>query len=72
MHECIVSLDDTGAMGLHYINGDLVGDIELDPATPEVLVYEPAADGDGVTLPLLRSRSTACEKRYRGIMVDKH
>lgn len=45
LHECIVSLDDTGAMGLHYINGDLVGDIELDPATPEALVYEPAADG---------------------------
>jgi len=45
LHECIASLDDTGAMGLHYINGDLVGDIELDPATPEALVYEPAADG---------------------------
>jgi len=49
LHECIVSLDDTGAMGLHYINGDLVGDTELDPATPEALVYEPAADG-GLTL----------------------
>lgn len=49
LHECIASLDDTGAMGLHYINGDLVGDVELDPATPEALVYEPAADG-GLTL----------------------
>lgn len=45
LHECIASLDNTGAMGLHYINGDLVGDTELDPATPEALVYEPAADG---------------------------
>jgi len=45
LHECIASTDDTGAMGLHYINGDLVGDIELDPATPEALVYEPGADG---------------------------
>jgi hypothetical protein len=45
LHECIASLDDTGAMGLHYINGDLVGDTELDPATPEALVYEPATDG---------------------------
>lgn len=45
LHECIASTDDTGAMGLHYINGDLVGDIELDPATPEALVYEPATDG---------------------------
>jgi len=45
LHECIASLDDTGAMGLHFINGDLVGDAELDPAAPEALVYEPAADG---------------------------
>lgn len=46
LHECIASLDDTGAMGLHYINGDLVGDVELDPATPEALVYAPTASGD--------------------------
>ncbi|HUH16475.1 MAG TPA: hypothetical protein VMM85_00845 [Methylomirabilota bacterium] len=45
LHECIVSLDNTGAMGFHYINGNLVGDTELDPAQPEALVYEPAADG---------------------------
>ncbi len=45
LHECIASFDDTGAMGLHYINGDLVGDTVLDPTTPEALVYEPAADG---------------------------
>jgi len=45
LHECIASLDDTGAMGLHYINGDLVGDTVLDAAAPEALVYEPAADG---------------------------
>lgn len=45
LHECIASFDNTGAMGMHHINGDLVGDIELDPATPEALVYEPAADG---------------------------
>lgn len=45
LHECIASFDDTGAMGLHYINGDLVGDAVVDPATPEALVYEPAADG---------------------------
>jgi len=45
LHECIASDDDTGAMGLHYINGDLVGDTVLDAAAPEALVYEPAADG---------------------------
>ena len=43
--ECIASLDNTGAMGFHFINGELVGDTVLDPATPEALVYEPAADG---------------------------
>jgi hypothetical protein len=45
LHECIASFDNTGAMGFHYINGDLVGDTELDPATPEALVYEKGADG---------------------------
>jgi hypothetical protein len=45
LHECIANLDGPGAMGLHYINGDLVGDADLDPTTPEALVYEPTADG---------------------------
>ena len=27
-------------MGVHYVNGDLVGDGELDPAKPETLMYE--------------------------------
>jgi len=45
LHECIASFDDTGAMGLHYINGDLVGDTVLDGAAPEALVYEPRSDG---------------------------
>jgi hypothetical protein len=45
LHECIASFDDTGAMGLHYINADLVGDTVVDAATPEALVYEPASDG---------------------------
>ncbi len=45
LHECIASFDDTGAMGLHYINGELVGDTVLDPAAPEALVYQPMADG---------------------------
>lgn len=45
LHECISSLDDTGAMGLHYINGDLVGDALIDPAKPEALVYAPTAGG---------------------------
>jgi hypothetical protein len=45
LHECIANLDGPGAMGFHWINGDLVGDTELDPATPEALVYAPTADG---------------------------
>jgi hypothetical protein len=34
-----------GAMGIHYVNGDLVGDPEVNPATPEALVYEPEKNG---------------------------
>ena len=45
LHECISSLDNTGAMGLHYINAGLL-DGELDPANPEALVYAPDAHGD--------------------------
>jgi hypothetical protein len=44
LHECIVSFDGSGAMGLHYINGGLL-DGTLDPANPEALVYAP--DGHG-------------------------
>lgn len=29
-----------GAMGLHLVNGDLVGDGQLDPQHPEALLYE--------------------------------
>jgi hypothetical protein len=35
-----VSGQQEGAMGVHYVNGDLVGDGELDPAKPEALMYE--------------------------------
>jgi hypothetical protein len=31
---------DHGAMGVHYVNGDLVGDAELDSSRPEALIYE--------------------------------
>jgi hypothetical protein len=34
-----------GTMGWHYVNGDLVGDPAVDARRPEVLVYEPLADG---------------------------
>jgi hypothetical protein len=34
-----------GAMGVHYVNGSLVGDAVLDPARPEALVYEPKRGG---------------------------
>jgi hypothetical protein len=44
LHDCIASFDGTGAMGYHYINGDLIGK-PLDPTKPQVLVYAPDADG---------------------------
>ncbi len=34
-----------GGMGVHYVNGALVGDTVLDPARPEALVYEPGSFG---------------------------
>jgi hypothetical protein len=33
---------DHGAMGVHYVNGDLVGDGEIDATHPEALIYEPS------------------------------
>jgi hypothetical protein len=39
-----VSGPQEGAMGLHYVNGDLVGDGQLDAQRPEALMYE-ARDG---------------------------
>jgi hypothetical protein len=40
-----VSGPDSGAMGLHYVNLALVGDGELDPAKPEIVIYEPTRNG---------------------------
>jgi hypothetical protein len=35
-----IELPGTGAMGIHYVNGSLVGDAVLDTSRPEGLVYE--------------------------------
>jgi hypothetical protein len=40
-----VSGPDSGAMGLHYVNGALVGRGEIDPTHPQIVIYEPTADG---------------------------
>lgn len=40
-----VSGPDLGAMGVHFINGPLVGDGDLDVTRPEALVYEPVRGG---------------------------
>jgi hypothetical protein len=42
-HEC-VAIPGAG-MGVHFVNGARIGDPALDPAQPEVLVYEPQANG---------------------------
>ncbi|MEP7019576.1 MAG: hypothetical protein ABI808_02920, partial [Pseudonocardiales bacterium] len=34
-----------GGMGIHYVNGDLVGDPNERARTPELLVYEPQRNG---------------------------
>src|SRR5262245_13760602 len=41
-----VSGPDSGAMGLHYVNMPLVMDGEIDPKKPEIILYEPAANGE--------------------------
>jgi hypothetical protein len=40
-----VSGPDHGAMGVHYVNGGLVGDGEIDASKPEALIYEPSNGG---------------------------
>jgi hypothetical protein len=40
-----VSGSDSGAMGMHFVNGPLVGDGELDPTKPEIVIYEPQPNG---------------------------
>jgi hypothetical protein len=40
-----VSGPDIGAMGMHFVNGPLVGDGELDAARPEIVIYEPLRNG---------------------------
>jgi hypothetical protein len=36
---------DAGAMGVHYVNGDLVSGGEIDAAHPQALIYEPSGGG---------------------------
>src|SRR5262249_28328019 len=40
-----VSGGDYGAMGLHFVNGPLVADGELDVTRPEIILYEPLPSG---------------------------
>ena len=47
-----VSGSDHGAMGIHYVNGNLVGgqtllsNGQLDPTKPQALIYEPQSKGE--------------------------
>jgi len=40
-----VSGEDFGAMGLHYVNGDLVNAGVLDATRPQIIIYEATPDG---------------------------
>jgi len=40
-----VSGGDFGAMGMHYVNLNLVGDGEITISKPEIMLYEPVAGG---------------------------
>ena len=41
---CVSGIDG-GAMGIHYVNGGLIEDGEIDIGKPEAVMYEPKADG---------------------------
>jgi len=36
---------DAGAMGLHYLNSNILSRNELDPTKPQIVIYEPQPDG---------------------------
>lgn len=38
---CVAGTDH-GAMGVHYVNGELLSNLTLDPAQPQALIYEPS------------------------------
>jgi hypothetical protein len=40
-----VSGSDFGAMGLHYVNGDLVNKGVIDATLPQIIIYEPTPSG---------------------------
>jgi hypothetical protein len=40
-----VSGSDNGAMGLHFVNGDLVNSGVVDAARPQIVIYEPTPNG---------------------------
>src|SRR3954471_22784219 len=40
-----VSGPDSGAMGLHYVNGDILGTNEVDATRPQIVIYEPTPGG---------------------------
>jgi hypothetical protein len=40
-----IDMPGEGGMGVHFVNGDLVGTVGVKPTTPEALVYEPKAHG---------------------------
>jgi hypothetical protein len=40
-----VSGPDSGAMGMHFVNMELVGDGILDATRPEIVIYEPQPSG---------------------------
>jgi hypothetical protein len=42
--EC-VEVPGLGGMGIHYVNFGLLGDLQVDPLAPEVLLYVPSDEG---------------------------
>jgi hypothetical protein len=44
MFGCVTG-PDAGAMGLHYVNGQILSTNTLDPTKPQIVIYEPQPNG---------------------------
>ncbi len=46
MFGCVSGSGDEGAMGLHYVNGEKIGDGLINKDEPEIILYEPLPNGE--------------------------
>ena len=60
-------------MGIHYVNGELVGDGKIDASRPEALIYEPKGgklELVGVEYIVIAAAWDAASKKPHGTFLD--